>query len=113
MVDDNVSRMGCDQLMLYSFVWNLPGYDLISLLTDLISVILEFSALTFALIEFWQAKKPAVYDLIDIPDDQLTPDQMSIKKRQRMLKNAREGRLRAQAVQRERQQKVGNIFYNL
>lgn len=120
MVDDNVSRMGCDQLVLYSFVWNLPGYDLISLLTDLISVILEFSALTFALIvfrvpylEFWQAKKPAVYDLIDIPDDQLTPDQMSIKKRQRMLKNAREGRLRAQAVQRERQQKVGNIFYNL
>lgn len=52
-----------------------------------------------------EAKKPAVYDLIDIPDDQLTPDQMSIKKRQRMLKNAREGRLRAQAVQRERQQK--------
>lgn len=53
MVDDNVSRMGCDQLMLYSFVWNLQGYDLISLLTDFISVILEFSALTFALIVFW------------------------------------------------------------
>lgn len=52
MVDDNVSRMGCDQLVLYSFVSNLQGYDLISLLTDLISVILEFSALTFALIVF-------------------------------------------------------------
>ncbi|XP_048777578.1 actin-related protein 5-like [Ostrea edulis] len=53
-----------------------------------------------------EAKKPAaVYDLIDIPDDQLTPDQISIKKRQRMLKNAREGRMKAQAIQREKQQK--------
>ncbi|XP_062616216.1 actin-related protein 5-like [Saccostrea cucullata] len=52
-----------------------------------------------------ETKKPAVYDLIDIPDDQLTPDQISIKKRQRMLKNAREGRMKAQAIQREKQQK--------
>ena len=58
-----------------------------------------------------QTKKPAVYDLIDIPDDQLTPDQMSTKKRQRMLKNAREGRLRAQAIQREKQQKVRGYIY--
>lgn len=54
-----------------------------------------------------------MYDLIDIPDDQLTPDQISIKKRQRMLKNAREGRMKAQAIQREKQQKVWIIHTNL
>ncbi|XP_069120696.1 actin-related protein 5-like [Argopecten irradians] len=51
-----------------------------------------------------QAKTP-VYDLLEIPDDQLTPDQLSVKKRQRMLKNAREGRMKAQAVQRAKRQK--------
>lgn len=51
-----------------------------------------------------QVKAP-VYDLLDIPDEMLTPDQLSSKKRQKMLKNAREGRLKAQAVQREKRQK--------
>ena len=53
-----------------------------------------------------QQTKVPVYDLLEIPDDQLTPDQLSGKRRQKMLKNAREGRLRAQAVQRAKQQKV-------
>ncbi|OWF49870.1 Actin-related protein 5 [Mizuhopecten yessoensis] len=52
-----------------------------------------------------QQSKVPVYELLEIPDDQLTPDQLSIKKRQRMLKNAREGRMKAQAVQRAKRQK--------
>lgn len=49
--------------------------------------------------------KKKVYDLLDIPDDQLTADQLQAKKKQRMLKNAREGRARTQALQREQRQK--------
>lgn len=49
--------------------------------------------------------KKTVYDLLEIPDDQLTADQLFAKKKQRMLKNAREGRARTQALQREKRQK--------
>ncbi|KAK3087425.1 hypothetical protein FSP39_005792 [Pinctada imbricata] len=52
-----------------------------------------------------EESKAPVYDLLDIPDDQLTTDQLSAKKRQRILKNAREGRIKAQAIQREKQQR--------
>jgi len=57
---------------------------------------------------YWylQPKKTAVYELLEIPDDQLTADQLFTKKKQRMLKNAREGRARTQALQREKRQKV-------
>ncbi|VDI69529.1 Hypothetical predicted protein [Mytilus galloprovincialis] len=53
-----------------------------------------------------EPKKQTVYDLLEIPDDQLSADQVLTKKKQRMLKNAREGRLRAQALQIEKRQKV-------
>lgn len=65
----------------------------------------ELRFVYFILCIFLQVKAP-VYDLLDIPDEMLTPDQLSSKKRQKMLKNAREGRLKAQAVQREKRQKV-------
>ncbi|XP_063421405.1 actin-related protein 5-like isoform X1 [Mytilus trossulus] len=52
-----------------------------------------------------EPKKQTVYDLLEIPDDQLSADQVLTKKKQRMLKNAREGRLRAQALQIEKRQK--------
>jgi hypothetical protein len=55
---------------------------------------------------YLQPKKIAVYELLEIPDDQLTADQLFTKKKQRMLKNAREGRARTQALQREKRQKV-------
>ena len=55
---------------------------------------------------YLQPKKIAVYELLEISDDQLTADQLFTKKKQRMLKNAREGRARTQALQREKRQKV-------
>lgn len=39
----------------------------------------------------------------------LTPDQLEIKKRQRILKSAQQGRVRAQALQREKRQKVSKM----
>lgn len=39
----------------------------------------------------------------------LTPDQLEIKKRQRILKSAQQGRVRAQALQREKRQKVSKV----
>ena len=36
----------------------------------------------------------------------LTPDQLEVKKRQRILRSAQQGRAKAQALQRERRQKV-------
>jgi len=46
--------------------------------------------------------KEASFPLLDIPDDVMTPEQLLAKKRQRILKSAREGRQRALAQQRER-----------
>ena len=45
-----------------------------------------------------EAKEPS-FPLLDIPDDMMTPEQLQAKKRQRILKSAREGRLRALAIQ--------------
>ena len=53
-----------------------------------------------------QPKKQPVYDLLNVPDDQLTPEEVATKKRQYILKKAREGREKAQAKQREKRQKV-------
>ena len=47
-----------------------------------------------------------MFDLLDIPDDQLSPDQLIKKKRQYILQKAKEGRAKAQAQQREKRQKV-------
>ena len=47
-----------------------------------------------------------MYDLLNVPDDQLTQEEVAIKKRQYILKKAREGREKAQAKQREKRQKV-------
>ncbi|EDV28005.1 uncharacterized protein TRIADDRAFT_20693 [Trichoplax adhaerens] len=44
----------------------------------------------------------AVYDLLDIPDEELTSEQIEKKKRQRMLKNASIGRERAKRERDER-----------
>ncbi|XP_053380397.1 actin-related protein 5-like [Mercenaria mercenaria] len=52
-----------------------------------------------------EPRKPAVFDLLDVPDDQLTPDQLVKKKRQYILQKAKEGRAKAQAQQREKRQK--------
>lgn len=52
-----------------------------------------------------EPKKQPVYDLLNVPDDQLTPEEVATKKRQYILKKAREGRERAQAKQREKRQK--------
>ena len=37
------------------------------------------------------------YDLLDVPDDKLTEEQLKIKRRQRLAKGAREARERRQA----------------
>ena len=50
--------------------------------------------------------KESSFPLLDIPDEMLTPDQLEVKKRQRILRSAQQGRARAQALQRERRQKV-------
>ncbi|XP_060598270.1 actin-related protein 5-like [Ruditapes philippinarum] len=52
-----------------------------------------------------EPRKQAVFDLLDIPDDQLSPDQLVKKKRQYILQKAKEGRAKAQAQQREKRQK--------
>ncbi|XP_048245169.1 actin-related protein 5-like isoform X1 [Haliotis rufescens] len=52
-----------------------------------------------------QEVKEPVFDLLDIPDEMLGPEQQAAKKRQRILKSAREGRLKAQALQRAKRQK--------
>ncbi|XP_052220577.1 actin-related protein 5-like isoform X2 [Dreissena polymorpha] len=52
-----------------------------------------------------EPKKQCTFDLLEIPDEQLTPDQLVKKKRQYILQKAREGRARAQAQQREIRQK--------
>lgn len=49
--------------------------------------------------------KESSFPLLDIPDEMLTPDQLEVKKRQRILKSAQLGRARAQALQREKRQK--------
>ncbi|KAL5012354.1 hypothetical protein ScPMuIL_010905 [Solemya velum] len=56
-------------------------------------------------VEEVEVKKEPVYDLLEIPDDQLTTDQLVAKRRQKLLKNAREGRIRAQVLQRDKRQK--------
>ena len=50
--------------------------------------------------------KESSFPLLDIPDEMLTPDQLEVKKRQRILRSAQQGRAKAQALQRERRQKV-------
>ncbi|KAK6979828.1 actin-related protein 5 [Biomphalaria glabrata] len=52
-----------------------------------------------------QENKEPSFLLLDIPDEMLTPDQLAIKKRQKILKSAREGRKKALALQREKRQK--------
>ncbi|KAL4218734.1 Actin-related protein 5 [Mactra antiquata] len=52
-----------------------------------------------------EPRKQSSFDLLDIPDDQLTPDQLVKKKRQYILQKAKEGRAKAQAQQREKRQK--------
>ena len=52
-----------------------------------------------------------MYDLLNVPDDQLTQEEVAIKKRQYILKKAREGREKAQAKQREKRQKVKPHFF--
>ncbi|XP_076436270.1 actin-related protein 5-like [Babylonia areolata] len=49
--------------------------------------------------------KESSFPLLDIPDEMLTRDQLEVKKRQRILKSAQQGRAKAQALQRERRQK--------
>ncbi|CAG5136503.1 unnamed protein product [Candidula unifasciata] len=49
--------------------------------------------------------KEQSFPLLDIPDEMLTPDQLVIKKRQKILKSASEGRKKALALQREKRQK--------
>ncbi|XP_041369195.1 actin-related protein 5-like [Gigantopelta aegis] len=49
--------------------------------------------------------KEPIFDLLDIPDEMLTTAQLAMKKRQRILKSARDGRARAQALQRAKRQK--------
>ncbi|KAL8612784.1 hypothetical protein ACOMHN_033454 [Nucella lapillus] len=49
--------------------------------------------------------KESSFPLLDIPDEMLTRDQLEVKKRQRILKSAQQGRAKAQAIQRERRQK--------
>ncbi|XP_059148881.1 actin-related protein 5-like isoform X2 [Physella acuta] len=51
-----------------------------------------------------ESKEPS-FPLLDIPDEMLTPDQLAIKKRQKILKSAREGRKKALALQREKRLK--------
>ncbi|GFR82480.1 actin-related protein 5-like [Elysia marginata] len=51
-----------------------------------------------------ESKEPS-FPLLDIPDEMLTPDQLLVKKRQRILKSAREGRKRALQLQKEKRQK--------
>ncbi|XP_005091585.1 actin-related protein 5 [Aplysia californica] len=48
-----------------------------------------------------ETKEPS-FHLLDIPDEMVTPEQLAAKKRQRILKSAREGRQRALAIQREK-----------
>lgn len=55
---------------------------------------------------FVQVKEEPVYDLLEIPDDQLTAEQIATKKRQKILKSAREGRARAKALQKAKREKV-------
>lgn len=50
------------------------------------------------------SKEPS-FPLLDIPDEMLTPDQLVVKKRQRILKSAQEGRKKALQLQKERRQK--------
>ncbi|CAL1546496.1 unnamed protein product [Lymnaea stagnalis] len=52
-----------------------------------------------------QDSKEPSFPLLDIPDEMLTPDQLAIKKRQKILKSAREGRKKALALQREKRLK--------
>ncbi|KAL3872233.1 hypothetical protein ACJMK2_040169 [Sinanodonta woodiana] len=56
-------------------------------------------------VEIVEPKKEPIYDLIEVPDDQLTPEQLTMKKRQKILKKAREGREKAQNLQREKRLK--------
>ncbi|KAK3728451.1 hypothetical protein RRG08_017251 [Elysia crispata] len=51
-----------------------------------------------------ESKEPS-FPLLDIPDEMLTPDQLLVKKRQRILKSAREGRKKALQLQKEKRQK--------
>ncbi|XP_050415648.1 actin-related protein 5 [Patella vulgata] len=51
-----------------------------------------------------EVKKP-IFNLLNIPDDQLTQEQLETKKRQRILKSAQDGRAKAQALQRAKRQK--------
>ncbi|GFO46785.1 actin-related protein 5-like, partial [Plakobranchus ocellatus] len=51
-----------------------------------------------------ESKEPS-FPLLDIPDEMLTPDQLLLKKRQKILKSAREGRKKALQLQKEKRQK--------
>ncbi|KAH9503315.1 Nuclear actin-protein involved in chromatin remodeling [Bulinus truncatus] len=51
-----------------------------------------------------ESKEPS-FPLLDIPDEMLTLDQLAVKKRQKILKSASEGRKKALALQREKRQK--------
>ena len=60
----------------------------------------------FSFRAFKLQSKESSFPLLDIPDEMLTPDQLEVKKRQRILRSAQQGRAKAQALQRERRQKV-------